>query len=440
VLCILGKGLKISINKVSIWLNTVIGTYIKGTFPAFRFRNYRLFFFGQCISLIGTWMQNIGQNWLILDLTKDKAQQAINLATITGLQFLPITIFSLFAGTLVDKLPKRKVLIFTQVSLMILAFLLATITFLKIVAFWQVAVLAMLLGTINALDIPTRQSFVIELVDREALPNAIALNSSIFNLARIIGPGFAGLLIGFFGIAVCFYINSFSFIAVILGLTLMTSSTFKSIAKDSKIIKGSLSEIKEGLRYISKNRNIWIPIGLIAVINIFIINYTIFIPYMAKVKYNQGALGYGFMMTMMGIGSFLASVVLAIWINKNSQVKPLILGAMGVSILFVSLNFVNSYYIACILIMIAGFFSVNFTTNVNTTIQLNSDDHMRGRVMSVFSFVFGGLTPLGSLYAGKAIELIGIDMTLVVSGSLGIVFTVIAIVLYSKKAKLSPKT
>ncbi len=245
-------------------------------FPALKHRNFRLFWFGQMISLIGTWMQNIGQDWLVLKLTNS----AFLLGVVSALQFLPMLFLSLFAGVVIDRLPKRKILIFTQTSLMVTALALATLTALNAINYWEILVLATIVGFINTIDNPARQSFIIDLVGKEDLMNAISLNSSIFNAARIIGPGIAGVLIGLLGYALCFYLNALSFIAVITGLILIDVKMNKSRAMLKK--EDVIADIKEGLLYIKNTPIIFATILMMAVLSTFAINFNVLVPVFAK--------------------------------------------------------------------------------------------------------------------------------------------------------------
>jgi MFS family permease len=388
---------------------------LSGMFPAFSHRNYRLFWFGQCVSLIGTWMQTIGQSWLVLQLTNS----AFKLGLISAMQFLPMMLFSLFAGTLVDRFPKRTVLLITQTALAVLALVLATLTYFKAVQYWHVLVLAALLGIVNTLDMPTRQSFFVELVGKEDLMNAIALNSTIFNLARIVGPAVAGILIGLVGIGACFYINAASFLAVIGGLFLMdVKPTVKTAAVRSfgSIVK----DIGEGLSYVKAKPLILQPLLLLAATSAFVMNFNVLIPLFAQNNLGQGAVGYGFLTTCMGLGSFTGALLTAAKSRSGPRLKFLIGGAAGMSALLAVLGLVRGYALACLVLLAIGFCSIVFTTMVNSTIQLNSPDEMRGRVMSVYSLVFGGVIPIGSLYAGKLSAMAGAPACMIVSGIIGI--------------------
>lgn len=385
-----------------------------GLFPAFRHRNFRLFFMGQCISLIGTWMQNIGQQLLVQQLTGSP----LKLGIVTAVQFLPMLVFALFAGTLVDRFPKRTVLLITQSSLALLAFILATLTYFRVIEFWHIVVLAGLLGLVNTLDMPTRQSFFVEMVGREDLMNAIALNSTIFNLARFVGPAVAGLLIGWVGIAACFYINSLSFLAVIAGLWMMRvePAVRKAAGQSIRTIR---KEIGEGLSYIRLRPMILQPLILLAVASAFVMNFTTVLPFYSSDVLKQGAEGYGFLMAAMGVGSFTGALLVAARSRGGPRPALLVGGALGMSALLAAGGLVSNYFVACAVLLCMGLCAITFTTLVNSTIQLNSEDHMRGRVMSVYSLVFGGMSPIGGLWAGQLTESLGAPISMIISGGIG---------------------
>lgn len=394
------------------------GTKVKARFPALSFKNFRLFWAGQLISLIGTWMQNIGQAWLVLQLT----DSAFKLGVVNALQFLPLTLFSLFAGPLVDRFPKRRILLCTQSSLMILALILATLTYLEAIRYWHILILAICLGLVNTLDMPARQSFVIELVGKKSLMNAIALNSVAFNLGRIVGPAVAGLLIGLLGMATCFYLNALSFCAVIIGLWLINAQNDVPEREEKDIVR----EIREGLHYIRGKRMILFPLLLLAVISTFTMNFNVLIPAYAKESLGQDALGYGLLMTSMGIGSFAGALNLAANSKNGPSLKVLLGAALALSVLMAFLGFQKEYYFSCLIMLLIGFASMTFIASVNSTVQLNSENEMRGRVMSVYSWVFGGMTPLGSVFAGKISEAVGAHLSITICGLIGF-FAVVAV-------------
>jgi len=252
------------------------------TFVALRHRNFRLFWFGQLISLIGTWMQSIGQAWLVLELT----HSAWLLGVVGALQFLPIMLLSLFGGVLADRLPKRKVLLFTQSFAMLQATILWILVATGHIQVWEVLVLASLLGLTNSVDMPTRQAFVVEMVGREDLPNAIALNSSLFNMARVVGPGLGGLIIAWLGVAPLFLLNALSFIAVIIGLALIRMNDLyapakRSLSRGETPKQSMLQSLREGLTYVARTPSVLLVIVVIGVISLFGINFNVILPLFA---------------------------------------------------------------------------------------------------------------------------------------------------------------
>ncbi|AFK85839.1 MULTISPECIES: MFS transporter [Thermoanaerobacterium] len=399
-------------------------------FPALKHRNFRLFWFGQMISLIGTWMQNIGQDWLVLKLTNS----AFLLGVVSALQFLPMLFLSLFAGVVIDRFPKRKILIFTQTSLMVTALALATLTALNAINYWEILVLATIVGFINTIDNPARQSFIIDLVGKEDLMNAISLNSSIFNAARIIGPGIAGVLIGLLGYALCFYLNALSFIAVITGLILIDVKMNKSRALLKK--EDVIADIKEGLLYIKNTPIIFATILMMAVLSTFAINFNVLVPVFAKNILNQNSTGYGFLMSSMGVGALIGALILASLSKKGAKPFYLILGGCGLCVFQILIGFQSYYWLTTILLALSGFSMITFSASANTTVQLNSSNKFRGRVMSVYSLVFGGVTPIGAIYAGSLAEKVGAHMTFIISGLIGIAY-ILYVVLFKYKKSFS---
>src|SRR6516165_2495796 len=320
------------------------------TFLALRHRNFRLFWFGQLISLIGTWMQSIGQAWLVLELT----HSAWLLGVVGALQFLPVMLLSLFGGVLADRLPKRKVLLFTQSSAMLQATILWILVATGHVQIWEVLVLASLLGLTNSIDMPTRQAFVVEMVGREDLPNAIALNSSLFNMARVVGPGLGGLIIAWFGIAPLFLLNSISFIAVIIGLALIKMNELHAQAKrlTSKAEapkQSTMQSLREGLAYVVHTPSVLLVIAVIGVISLFGINFNVILPLFATDVLHSGALGFGFLSASFGLGSLFSALWLA-WGNRRPSVQHLLIAALAFSILEIFFALSHLYVLSLILI------------------------------------------------------------------------------------------
>jgi MFS family permease len=385
-------------------------------FVALRHRNFRLFWFGQLISLIGTWMQTIGQSWLVLELT----HSAWWLGLVGALQFLPVMFFALFGGVLADRLPKRTVLLFTQSSAMTQAFILWILVATGAVRIWHVLLLALLLGITNALDMPTRQAFVVEMVGRADLPNAIALNSSLFNMARIIGPGIGGLLIAWLGVAPLFLLNALSFIAVIIGLAMIDMKQLHGHVSNLKAVEGgaiarprTLESLREGLVYSWRTPSILLIIAVMGVVSLFGINFNVVLPLFATDVLHVGAVGFGFISSAFGIGSLIAALWLA-WGNNRPSISQLLVGATAFCV-FEALFAISQWYLLSLaLIAAVGFAQIMFSAISNTTLQTVAPDRLRGRVMSAYMLVFAGTTPLGNLFTGGLAHFFGAPIALLI--------------------------
>jgi MFS family permease len=388
-------------------------------FPALKKRDFRLYWFGQCVSLIGTWMQNVGQSWLVLELTGSPAKLGI----VSAVQFLPIMLLSLFAGPFVDRLPKRKVLIATQSSLLVLALALATITALGIAQYWMILILALLLGFVNLVDVPTRQAYVIELCGRETLMNAVSLNSASFNLARIVGPAVAGILMEAIGIAPCFFLNALSFAAVIAALAAIRARPTRAASRVEGM-RDVLSSARDGLAYIAARREIVLPLVLLSALSTFVINFNVLVPTFSRGPLGRGASGYGFLMTSLGLGSFAAAISLAARSGRGPSRLRIYGGAVGMCIALAVCGLQRNYALTCLLLAVVGFCTISLTASANATVQLASDDEHRGRVMSVYALVFGGVTPIGALYAGALTDAAGPATCMVISGAIGLASTI----------------
>jgi MFS family permease len=382
-------------------------------FVALRHRNYRLFWTGQSISLIGTWMQTIGQAWLVLELSHN----AFILGSVSALQFLPVLVFSLFGGVIADKLPKRHVLVATQSSAMFLAFALYALAAAHVVHIWHIFILAALLGLVNAVDTPTRQAFVVEMVGREDLMNAIALNSSQFNAARVVGPAIAGLLIGWLGVTPLFLLNGLSYIAVVIALLLINAAELVAQPHVSAVRQSTIQQLREGLSYVRHTPVVLIIIVLVGVIATFGMNFNVLIPLYAADVLKIGASGFGFLMAAMGLGSLAAALTLA-FAAKQPSMRVLLLAATaftGLEFAFAASRWV---LLSALLIAGIGFAIIIFTAMANTGLQIASPDHLRGRVMSVYATVFVGTTPIGSEFTGGLASAWGAPAALVAGAAL----------------------
>lgn len=382
---IIDESLEISIGEIP-YLGKIFGI-----FPALKNKNYLLYFLGQLISLIGTWLQVVAQGWLVLQLTNS----AFLLGLVTAISTLPTLIFSLHGGVIVDRFPKRKILIFTQTSSMILAFALGILTVLKIINVGEILILSFLLGLVTAVDAPARQAFVPEMVGKEKLPSAIALNSGVFNAARVIGPAVAGFLIVIVGTGGAFILNGISYIAVIAALFAMT---VPSIVGKNKL--NPTAAIKEGLSYSFGHPIIRSLLILISVVSVFGWSYSTILPYIAQDIYHMGAAGLGYLYAAAGLGALAATVIVSATLKKISPTVYIFGGnfLFAVSIFLFSLNI--NFILSLAFLFFAGFGLLIQVTALNTTIQNMVPHEIRGRVMSIYVLMFIGTSPIGSFEIG----------------------------------------
>ena len=343
--------------------------------------------------MIGTWMQNIAQPWLAYSLTGSP----FLLSLVSALQFTPMLLFSLFAGVIIDRFPKKNILFFTQSASLLITLALAILVWSGHVQYWHILVSATALGMVNTLDMPTRQSFIIELVGKEDLMNAIALNSSVFNMARVLGPAIAGIIMGTMGVAICFYINSFSFAAVIVGLFFIHPMSVQEIRKRHGEM---LSDIKDGLKYIANHEYLSKTIQMVAIIGIFGTNFNVLVPVFAKVILGQQEAGFGFLMSFVGLGSFAGAMLIATMSKSGPQKFVLNMVPLFLAALLILTGFTNIYILTGLGLAAAGLCFVAFISSANSSLQLNAMDEYRGRVISLYTLIFGGSVPIGSLYSG----------------------------------------
>ncbi len=400
---------------------------MKTLFRSLRHRNFRLFFSGQLVSLIGTWMQNVGQAWLVLELT----HSSFKLGLVSALQFLPMLFLSFITGPFIDYFSKRKIIIMTQTVLMLLAFTLSLLVWTGVVQYWHILILATLLGIVNTIDMPARQAFIIEMVGKEDLMNAIAMNSSIFNAARAVGPAIAGLLIGAAGTAVCFLVNGLSFLAVLWGLLVMKFAEPESGEPRSYHV---ISDIREAIRYIKDTPAVMLVILLVSVVSIFGTNFNVLVPVFSRQELHRDAAAYGFLMSSFGAGALIGAFSLAV-LSKHGPKSILLLGGgMGLSLFLMLIGLQKSFALTALLLALSGWSMVTFFGMANTTIQLNTEDRLRGRVMSVYTLAFGGLTPFGSLFAGSVAHWLKAPLTFALGGLIcGIVF--LTVIMKRKKVE-----
>ena len=379
---------------------------------ALRHRNYRLFYGGQLISLVGTWMMTVAQSWLVLQLTHDP----FVLGVVAAAQFLPVLVLGLFGGVIADSLPKRRTLVTTQGIAMILGFVMSALVLTDTVQVWHVLVVAFLLGCRNAFDMPTRQAFVVEMVGREDISNAVALNSAMFNGARVIGPAVAGLTIGLFGVGPAFLIDALSYLAVIVALLAMRENELDTRPgiKRPESVSAVVHSLREGLGYVRRTRVVLVATLVIGLVSTFGMNFTVVIPPLVETVLHSDATGYGFLMAAMGVGSMISALTIAF----TGRTTPLIIGigAAVFGVAEITLGFTESYAGALVLMFIGGVGVIGMAATANTVIQLNVPDVLRGRVMSVYTTVFAGSTPVGGLLSGALASSFGAAFAIAFGG------------------------
>jgi MFS family permease len=384
---------------------------------AFSHRNFRLFWSGQLVSLVGTWMQQVGQAWLVLQLTDDP----LALGIVAAAQFGPVLVLGLFAGLAADAWPKRTILLWTQVSAGVLAALLGLLVVSDQVQVWHVYLLALGLGVVNSFDMPVRQSFVVEMVGRADVANAVALNSAVFNGSRIIGPAIGGLLIATVGLAPLFFFNAVSYLAAVAGLLLMRASELMSLADRAIVQRNAravVAQLGEGLSYVRHTAPILLAISMLGVVSTFALNFQVLIPILARDVLLGDADLFGFLMAGSGVGSLLGSLLIAF--GQRPTLRLLLIGAAAVGLAMIGLAFSRFVPLSMILMFVAGWGVIAMAATTNTIIQLTVPDVLRGRVMSVYTTVFAGAVPVGGLFAGGVAAAAGVPAALAVGGVLAL--------------------
>ncbi|HVZ12798.1 MAG TPA: MFS transporter [Patescibacteria group bacterium] len=367
-------------------------------FPAFRSRNFRLYFLGQSISLIGTWLQVVAEGWLVLTFTKSP----FIIGFIAALATLPTLFFSLFGGVIVDHFSKRKILLFTQSASMILALIYGAMTVLKIINLTEIGILAFLLGVVNALDLPGRQAFTNEMVEKKDLSSAIAVNAGTFNGARVVGPSIAGILIGILGTGGAFIVNGLSYIAAIIALL-----SIKVEEPAPKAFDNPIKSIKEGLDYSFSNPKIRSLLLFTSVVAIFGWSYTTLLPLIAQTTFHADATGLGYIFAAVGVGAVCAMVILSYYGKKIDHLKFIIFGNTLFTISLFAFTFVDKIIPAYILLFLSGFGLLLTFPTINTTLQHMVEDKIRGRVLSIYVVMFVGFFPIGNFEIGAVSEHFG---------------------------------
>ena len=397
---------------------TLIRIASRRTFASLRHhRNYRLFFFGQLTSVAGTWMQNIGLAWVVVELAPHSRGLAVGLLSVC--RFGPFTVLGLFAGVVTDRLDNRRTVIVTQTIQMLLSAVLATLTLLGHIQLWEVYAIAVLTGTAIVFDAPSRQNLTFQMVGKAELPNAVALNSSLFNLARIFGPAVAGIVIAVVGIGWCFAINTVSFLAVLAALLAMRVVELYPLEgrRRPTVFRGT----REGLAFARHNLTVQVTLAMMAVFASICFNFNILLPLLAKNTLDAGPRTFGIVSAAFGAGALVGALSAAA--VANARWRTMLLGAGGFGICELLIAPVHGVVAASILLFVCGVFFTSYTANANASIQLASPDHLRGRVLGLYYYAWNGLAPLGALLVGWLCDRGGTELAFGVGGLCAIAMT-----------------
>ncbi len=395
------------------------------TFASLRVPNYRLYATGQIVSLAGTWMQRIAQDWLVLDLSGGSAT-ALGFAA--ALQFSPTLVLSLWGGVLADRVDKRRALMFLQAGMGLCALVLGVAVVTGVVALWHVYVLCLLLGCFSALDVPVRQAFVPELVGTGQVGNAVALNSLTFNLARIVGPSIAGVLIAVTGTGSVFLINAVSFAAVIIGLALMDPGSLHR----TEPVPRAPGQLREGLRYVRARPDLVAVLTLVFLVSTFGINFFLTLPLLTRNVFGLGADAYGLLTSLLAVGSVVGAVFAARRVSRP-RLRLVTGSALVFGVLVVVAGLMPTYLLTAVVVVPLGLAALIFTTAANSTVQLSVEPEMRGRVMGLYILLFLGGTPVGAPLLGLLAEQLGGRAPLVLGGLVTVVSVLVVAVVLTRR-------
>jgi MFS family permease len=391
-------------------------TTARRTFQSLRYYNYRLFFGGQLVSQTGSWMQRIALGWFILQLTHD---DAFAVGVMAFAQFLPYSIFGLFAGVLTDRLDARRLVIGTQLGQTVTAAVLAWIAVAGVAEPWMLYTIAFVNGTILVLDVPSRQQLTYRMVGREALPNAIALNSSLFNASRIFGPSAAGILLGFAGVGVCFLFNAVSFFAVLLGLLAMRTKEFFPLEEFDR--PSILAGTREGLAYVRRQPRMLAVLALTLVLSTFCFNFNVTLPVLAKITLDGQGTVYGFLSAVFGAGALVGALVAAS--RARASAKVLLAGALVFTAAELLLAPARDEFVAGVLLFLVGAGFTAWSANSNASVQLAAPDRLRGRIIGLYFYAFNGTGPIAGIFAGWLCAAGGTELAFAVAGVVGLAAT-----------------
>jgi MFS family permease len=398
-----------------------------------RHHNYRLFFAGQITSVCGTWMQNIAMAWLVVVLVPHSRGLAVGLLSIC--RFGPFTLFGLLAGVITDRLDNRRTVIVTQTVQMVLSGVLAAVTLLGDVQLWHVYALAALTGTAIVFDAPARQNLTFQMVGREELPNAVALNSSLFNTARIFGPALAGILIAAVGAGWCFAVNTVSFLAVLAGLLAMRVEELYPLKRSEErptIWRGT----REGFSYVRRSRSVKVVLGMMVVFASICFNFNILLPLLAKDTLDSGPRTFGVISACFGAGALLGALASAALANARWRV--MLVGAAGFGLCELLVAPLANVAVVGALLFVSGLFFTTYTANSNARIQLDSPDYIRGRVLGLYYYAWNGLAPIGALLVGWMCDVGGTELAFLVAGVSALAITAAGASVLRRRPTLRP--
>ena len=385
---------------------TRLATISRRTFSALAIANFRLFFFGQSTSLIGTWMQSVAQSWLVFTVTHSAAAIGFVLA----LQTLPVLLLAPYGGVIADRVDKRRFLIVLQSLMGVQALVLGILVVTHSVMFWEICVLALVLGLNNCFETPTRQAFMLEMVGSEHLRNAVSLNSTMVNAARVVGPAVAGLLIATVGVGVCFLINAVSFVAVVYSLTSMNPKALRP----SPPTQRARGQLRAGLRYVGGEPRLWVPLLMAGIVGMLAWEFQVTLPVVAKQTFGGNAATYGFLTAAMGFGAVIGGLFTATRGRTGLRTMTFAATGFGVGMLCVALA--PTLVIGFVAMAVTGFAAICFMATGNATLQLEATPSMRGRVMSLWAVGFMGSTPIGGPLVGWIVQVGGARSGLAVGG------------------------
>jgi predicted MFS family arabinose efflux permease len=374
--------------------------------------DFTRFYAAQLVAQIGGWMQTVAQAWLVLQLTNSP----FKLGLIATLQFSPVLLFSLVTGAVADRLPKRRLLIVTQTTLACQALLLGALVATGRVEYWHVAALGLLLGFANVFDQPARQSFVMELVGRQDVASAVALNSAAFNAARIVGPAVAGVVIARVGVGPAFFVNSVGFVGVILTLLRLEARGLPATERRAPM----LEEIGEGLRYARRTPRLLLAIGLVLIVSLCVFNFTVYVPLLARAVLGLGAEGFGFLMASLGVGAVAGALTVGMLGSREPGLVQMFASAAVAFMALLGLAATRHVWMAVPLLFVTGYFGIMLMASCNTSMQLRAPDALRGRVMSLYTWVSGGVFPIGAFLVGTISQWWGVSAAFLLNGVLGL--------------------